>query len=86
MTYMPDVEAKFADVGYWKERVFIAEQFLEREKRIIRDDFALAAMQAFIGEISFESIKGGILSPKHNVIAAYAYEMADEMLKQREKL
>ena len=45
-------------------------------RRILRDHFAGLAMQALIGKYSV---------PMHELISERAYEVADAMLKEREK-
>jgi hypothetical protein len=80
--YAPDVEMKFADVGYWKERAFIAEQELERQKIQLRDDFAMAALPAIIAMKPNYTGNPEDSLMKCDCEAAYMY--ADAMLAQRE--
>ena len=85
--YAPDIEAKYADVGYWKERAFIAEQMLETEKRIMRDDFAMAALTGqlanpYIMKAALEDKRG---IPAKTFMAELSYAYADGMLAVREE-
>ena len=81
--YAPDIEMKFADVGYWKERAFIAEQELNRQKIQLRDDFAMAVLPALMQMKPNYTECPNKSHVECDCEAAYIY--ADLMLKAREE-
>ena len=71
MAYAPEMEARFNDVGYWKERAFQAEQAMQEKYNHWLYTFAGQAMQGMIssmqdGEIfdSSDSCKAAVMVAK----------------------